>query len=144
MANEKLFYVGVKGLIENEEGKILLLKADISNHKLVTTAYWDVPGGRIENGQTVLEALAREIEEETGIVKVNDTQFFMGVISNHEVPLPDGSNGGLVLMVYKVSVPKDSVINLSPEHTEYEWVDKAEAAERLSHKYPEEFTRLFS
>ena len=30
MANEKLFYVGIKGLIEDKTGKILLLKADVT------------------------------------------------------------------------------------------------------------------
>jgi 8-oxo-dGTP pyrophosphatase MutT (NUDIX family) len=144
MANEKLFYVGVKGLIEDKSGRILLLKADVTHHRLVTTAYWDVPGGRIEKGQTALDTLAREIEEETGIKGISKATFFVGVISNHEVPLPNGEPGGLVIMAYKVRIPEGAKIKLSSEHTEYEWVGKAEAAKRLSHKYPKEFTRLLN
>jgi len=49
---------------------------------------------------------------------------------------------GLVLMVYKVKIPAYSRITLSDEHTDYEWVDKKEAAKRLAHKYPTEFTEL--
>jgi hypothetical protein len=48
------------------------------------------------------------------------------------------------LMVYKVQIPKNSKIKLSDEHIAYEWVDRSEAAKRLSHKYPEEFTQLLS
>jgi hypothetical protein len=49
MANEKLFYIGVKGLIENKEGRILLLKADVSKHRKNREPYWDIPGGRISD-----------------------------------------------------------------------------------------------
>ena len=49
MAKEKLFQVGIKALIENEEGKILLFHADINyDHKGATEAYWDLAGGRIK------------------------------------------------------------------------------------------------
>lgn len=51
---------------------------------------------------------------------------------------------GLVLMVYKVKLPKDSKIKLSEEHTDYGWVDKKEAAKRLAYKYPPEFTTLLT
>ena len=47
-------------------------------------------------------------------------------------------------MIYKVKIPKDAKIKLSPEHDKYEWVDKKEAAKRLADKYPPEFTNLLS
>jgi 8-oxo-dGTP pyrophosphatase MutT (NUDIX family) len=140
----KLFNVGIKGLIENTEGKILVLKSSLKGHKLPTEAYWDIPGGRIEEGEHVLEVLRREIEEEIGIKEFQkEAEFFHAVISNHKIPFEDKILG-LVLMVYKVQIPKNSKINLSDEHVAYEWVDKAEAAKRLANKYPEEFTQLLS
>lgn len=137
MASEKLFYVGIKGLIENSQGKLLLLQASARNHVKNTENYWDIPGGRIEEGQSVLETLQREIQEETGITKIKNPKFFTAVISNHEIPF-DNKFAGLVLMIYKVKISENSKINLSPEHITYEWVDKKEAAKRL--RYPEEFT----
>jgi 8-oxo-dGTP diphosphatase len=138
----KLFNVGIKGLIENAEGKILVLKSSLKGHGLPTEAYWDIPGGRIEEGEHVLEVLKREIEEETGIKELKkEAEFFHAVVSNHKIPHEDKILG-LVLMVYKVQIPKNSKIKLSDEHVAYEWVDKAEAAKRLAHKYPEEFTSL--
>jgi 8-oxo-dGTP pyrophosphatase MutT (NUDIX family) len=138
---EKLFYVGVKGLIKNKKGEYLLLKADVANHSRGTKVYWDIPGGRIEEGQTQLETLKREIQEETGINGISNIEFFTSVISHHEIPISDGK-AGLVLMIYVVSIPEDSSITLNPiEHSSYEWVNAKETAERLSNKYPAEFTQ---
>lgn len=142
MAKEKFFQVGVKGLIENKSGQILLFKADISNHRSQTVAYWDIPGGRIQEGQSAATTLKREIAEEAGITKVSNISFFSAVISNHEIPLGNGKKSGLLLMIYSVSVPEKTRITLSEEHIGVEWVDKKEAAKRLANKYPPEFTKL--
>ena len=141
MAKTKLFFVGIKGLIENSEGEILLLQADVTKHRGVDKPYWDIPGGRIDEGEDdVVKTLKREIKEETGIEKIKELAFFTAVISNHQIPLEHNKKAGLVLMVYRVSVPDDSEVILSKEHISHEWVSKAEAKKRLAHKYPEEFT----
>lgn len=139
MRPEKLFYVGIKGLIVSN-GKYLLLKASTRNHLEKTEPYWDIPGGRIEEGASAEETLKREVEEETGISLVTGIRFFTAVISKHEIPLDSGRKAGLVLMVYEAQIPAGSTIKLSPEHTEYDWTDPKEAADRLSNKYPEHFT----
>lgn len=140
MTEEKKFHVGVKGMVENNKGQVLLMKQDVRNHSLPTSEYWDFPGGRMEENETVLETLYREIEEETGIKDVRDPQFVTAVISNHVIKLKNGEIVGLVLMVYDVKIAPDASIKLSHEHLDYEWVSKAEAKKRLAHKYPKEFT----
>ena len=145
MSKEKLFQVGVKALIEDKSGNILVFRADTTyDHPDGVEPYWDIAGGRIKEGQAPEQALAREIEEETGITQMESSEFFTAVISNHEVRLDDGIKTGLVLMVYKVKVPANSEIKLSPEHDKYEWVDRKEAAKRLADKYPPEFTNLLN
>jgi ADP-ribose pyrophosphatase YjhB (NUDIX family) len=47
-------------LIEN--GKILLVKQNVDNKRK-----WSLPGGRVEKGEKLDEALIREINEETGL-----------------------------------------------------------------------------
>ena len=145
MSKEKLFQVGVKALIEDESGKVLVFRADTTyEHPEGVEAYWDIAGGRIKEGQNVEQALKREVEEETGIKKTESFEFFSAVISNHEITLDDGKKSGLVLMIYKVRIPKRARIYLSEEHIGVEWVDKKEAAKRLADKYPPEFTNLLS
>jgi len=138
---EKLFHLGVKALVTNTEGKILLLQVNTANFQ-DRTPHWDIPGGRMQAGQSVLDTLQREVAEETGITVVGEPEFFTAVISNIEIPLSDTEKVGLVLMVYRVTIPGNSTVHLSSEHTAYEWVARTVAAERLRHKYPAAFTDL--
>jgi ADP-ribose pyrophosphatase YjhB (NUDIX family) len=141
MAQEKLFQIGVKALITDDNGKILLLDSG-EWHLKHQTQHWDIPGGRIQEGHTVLGTLQREVEEETGIAKINEPKFFTAAMSNfQDIPI-DNHKVGLLLMVYKVKIPKNSKITLSHEHSAYEWADEKTAAQRLSYKYPREFTSL--
>lgn len=142
MSKEKLFQVGVKALIENESGKILLLDSG-DWHLKHQERHWDIPGGRIKEGHSALDTLKREVEEETGFTQVLDPSFFTAVISNFEFKA-EGHNVGLLLMIYRVGVPPNINVVLSEEHSGYEWVDRKEAAKRLAYKYPSEFTNLLS
>lgn len=139
MAEEKKFHVGVKGMIENDKGQVLLVheaRVQIDPH----LEHWDFPGGRMEDGEKALDTLRREIQEEAGIREIFSPSFVASVISNHEIKLKDGEVVGLVLMVYKVKIAPNAKIVLSDEHYGYEWVSRAEAKKRLAHKYPKEFT----
>jgi 8-oxo-dGTP pyrophosphatase MutT (NUDIX family) len=143
MADEKLFHVGVKGLIKNKEGKILLLRLSKSHAPKTGVRkereFWDIPGGRIQAGGNIEETLAREIQEETGITDLQDIEHHTSVLSNIELPISETEKVGLVLMVYNVTVPEDSSIELSEENDHFEWVDALVAAERLAFKYPKAF-----
>ncbi len=53
------------GLVVTSENGILLLKRksdDFLPH------HWEVPGGHVEPGETLPEAMGRELEEETGLI----------------------------------------------------------------------------
>ncbi|MBT1071056.1 NUDIX hydrolase [Pelotalea chapellei] len=51
--------VVVGGLIRNSEDKVLLIK----HHK----RGWEIPQGRLEEGETLIDALHREVLEEAGV-----------------------------------------------------------------------------
>ncbi|HEX7632922.1 MAG TPA: NUDIX domain-containing protein [Candidatus Saccharimonadales bacterium] len=143
MAKEQAFYIGIKALIQNKESQYLLLQANVArNHPEGTPIYWDIPGGRIDEGEGLLDTLAREIHEETGLSSwKGEPEQLTTVISNHKIERPEGVYG-LALVVYRVTIPDDAQIAISEEHSTYEWVDRDVAAERLSNKYPKEFTAV--
>lgn len=66
----------VTGVLPDREGRLLLVRRADNGH-------WCLPGGGVDSGERVVEALVREVEEETGIhVKpVN----LIGIYSNPDV-----------------------------------------------------------
>ncbi|RAQ94814.1 NUDIX domain-containing protein [Thermogemmatispora tikiterensis] len=66
------FRVGVFALIFDDEGRVLLVhRNDID--------WWNLPGGGMELGETVEEAMRREVREETGLEVV--VERLVGVYS---------------------------------------------------------------
>lgn len=107
-------HVGIKGIICTN-GQCLVLQKDTDGDP-----YWDVPGGRIDNNETIAEALSRELREELPSIK----NFSIGeVVGAYRLntDLPEGR--GLVLIFYKVDTEEFDVA-LSDEHCAYRWVSK--------------------
>ncbi|MFT7404247.1 8-oxo-dGTP diphosphatase MutT [Zhongshania sp.] len=53
------------GVIYNPHGQILIARRHDDAHQ---GGLWEFPGGKVESGETVCNALARELHEELGIV----------------------------------------------------------------------------
>ena len=59
----------VEALIHNNKGEILLLKRSKKNSVWVNK--WQLPGGKLEEGESSIKAIKREIFEETSL-SIND------------------------------------------------------------------------
>ena len=66
MENNLILQVGVKILLENEGRQYLLLRRSLEKYPEVE-GRWDIAGGRIDTGKTLMENLQREVSEETGL-----------------------------------------------------------------------------
>lgn len=83
--------VGVKILLKNQEGKYLLIRRNPKKYPEVGPA-WDIVGGRINAGLTLMENLKREVEEETKLEITSDpvlvaAQDILRVSGRHVVRL---------------------------------------------------------
>ena len=63
-AERLLTEVAVGVLVRQSDGAFLLTSRPEGKPY---AGYWEFPGGKLESGETVLEALARELQEEIGI-----------------------------------------------------------------------------
>lgn len=138
---DKLFFVGVKGLVQNPAGELLLLRADVTELRGNKEPYWDLPGGRIAEGSTELETLQREINEEIGKRAIVQAVYLETVISNHNIPIDGGGFAGLVLRIWNVSVDQIDDIVLSDEHDQLGWFSPAKSSDLLANKYSEAFCK---
>ncbi len=72
MNNKEKFQVAVKAIINAGDFYLLLFK---SKDEDIAPSEWDIPGGRVKFGEDLIEALNREIKEETGAKNVSDKIF---------------------------------------------------------------------
>ncbi len=121
----KLF-IGVKALIVHD-GKVLLLREAVYDEG-TNAGKWDVPGGRINEGESVLEGLAREMFEEAGLknVRVGDV---LGVYETF--PVIKGEKCHIVRIFYAAYVTKMPGVVLSADHDAYEWVRLSDCADKV-------------
>jgi 8-oxo-dGTP diphosphatase len=130
---EDCFHLGLKALLCNKEGRLLLLRKNATHE----APYWDLPGGRVQKNESVEEALKREVYEETGLQNMTQIIPFFMTLTSSRIRLPAG-DVGLIFKVYLCQIEDDCPIQLSNEHTHYEWVDPAQAVELLASKFPSE------
>jgi molecular chaperone GrpE len=117
----------VKGVVLRDDGKILLLKR---SKKSLNPGKWDLPGGTLEKGETLEEALLREIEEETGL-EVEVGEIIGTAEFNKESKNFSEEKRGLRYLTYYSG---DDEVELSEEHQDFKWLTVDEALEELSEK----------
>jgi 8-oxo-dGTP pyrophosphatase MutT (NUDIX family) len=73
--------LGVRAVVLNDEGRVFLVE-----HSYVPG--WHLPGGGVETGETVYEALARELKEE-GNIELVEPPILHGLYFNKRVSKRD-------------------------------------------------------
>ena len=106
-----LYRIAARAII-TQDGKVLLVREKDDD-------WWSFPGGGIDYGETVQEALVREVSEELGVapdhIQADDTLLFMliGAVVNG-VPRAN--------LFYRVTVPT-SEIKPTGDVFEQQWYD---------------------
>jgi 8-oxo-dGTP diphosphatase len=108
----QLFEVGQKAFIERD-GQVLIL--------FRTNGFFDLPGGRIESGETdVIEALLREVREETSLEMDTGGPFVTWIGNAARL----GRDNSIYLVGYGCRYVSGEV-QLSDEHSAFRWVSSA-------------------
>ena len=112
--NHPKHIVAVSGLISHPDGKILLIRGPRRG--------WEFPGGQVEEGENLIEAFRREVQEETGITA--SIGPLVGIYSNTKPPtkLAFGFLGDYVC----------GELATSDESLETQWVARGSALQRVS------------
>lgn len=131
---EQLFQIGIKALIQNDEHQILLLKSK---------DYWDIPGGRMDQGEDITAALLRELNEEIGIHRITKQELWNVAKAVKQLPYDDMMTS-LMLIVYRVQLPADQIPHSCEPGTTLHWVSPEEASDHLKNKYPGSFCQAIA
>lgn len=106
-----------------KDSKILVLKKTLEEGKNdYGKNLYDLPGGRLEYGEDLIEGLKREVLEETGL-NISDIKIIDGtsIINKEKI--------NLVILQYTAKYCSGEIL-LSEEHDSYEWT------ETNKNKYP--------
>jgi len=110
------------GAIVMDKGSILLVKRNTDPAR----GQWSLPGGRVELGETLREALVREVREETGIDVDVD-----GLIGTAErvVRDDDGEIAFHYVILDYVCTPRSTEVKAGDDAAEARWVPVGEMAD---------------
>lgn len=107
-------FLGVGGIIIHED-KVLLVQLSYGRAQ----GYWLIPGGFVETGETLIEGVIREVQEETGMLVEPEGVIGVRSMVRERDHLTD------VYCVFKcklISNPKDIKLE-SEEITKVTWMD---------------------
>lgn len=116
MNTEIKLQVGVKIVLKDNEGKYLVLCRSAEKYPEVG-AQWDIVGGRINTGLSLMENLSREVKEETGLDLAREPKL----ITAQDIIKTDKH---VVRLTYVGAA--SGVVTLSDEHSEYRWLSMDE------------------
>ncbi len=110
--------VGVKILLEDKDGKYLMVCRSEGSYPGIG-GQWEIIGGRIEPGTSLIDNLKREVAEETGL----EILGLPKLIAAQDILNPD-KDRHIVRLTY-VGEGKGEV-KLSQDHTDFKWLQLSE------------------
>src|SRR5690349_2641949 len=125
MSKKKIIAAG--GLVTNEKNELLVM---------FRRGKWDLPKGKVDEGETLETAAIREVQEETGIKNVSLSEF-VG-ITNHEY-FEKRLNQYIIKETHWFAMKADGETKFVPQTEEdienIIWADEAELKECLRNTY---------
>jgi len=124
--------VGVGGLVINSKNQVLT----ITEKQAIIAGSWKLPGGYVEPGEDLVEAVIREVQEETGI----KTKFLSLVSIRHAHRFNYGCSDLYFVMALTPTEDDVELVNCPREIADSKWMD---FDEYLTHPNVHETNRSF-
>jgi 8-oxo-dGTP diphosphatase len=113
---DKLF-VAMKAFVVYE-GKVLVLQESTKYVDGTNAGKWDVPGGRVNPGESFRDALLREVKEETGLDVEMGAPFMIG----EWWPEVRGEQWQIIA-TFSICDAKSADVKLGEDHAAFVWVE---------------------
>jgi 8-oxo-dGTP diphosphatase len=111
MSIEKRFYVALKGAIFNGDKFLIVKRSEAAEGD---NMLWELPGGRMEFGETPEQALIRELREEVGLN--------VDIIKPIKTWSSSRDESSQLVGITCLCRYKGGDVRLSQEHLEYAWI----------------------
>jgi len=110
-------------IIKDDGGRVLICK--MPPDRGVFPDQWGLAGGGVEPGESIHEALKREVFEELGVA-IAEARPLLFKDGLHEKTFPDGSKRKIymVFLIFECRISGHSIA-LNSEFCEYAWVEPA-------------------
>lgn len=129
------YHVSAKVVVRNNDGRRLLLRRSL--HGRLHPGQWELPGGKVDPGERIDEALLREVWEETGL-RIRLERVVGSSQSRIE--------GKQIAYLFFDALHLSGKVRISQEHQAYRWVKLEEFLThgdlaRLYHGFAESYCR---
>ena len=114
-------------IIEFPNNKVLLIKRGTP----VFRGYWALPGGKVDDGETVEEAMVREIKEETGLI----VEIIKKIGEYHETGVNNGIEYDYYPTCFLVKVVEGKIERQKGEIEKIRLFELDEIPQRLAFKH---------
>lgn len=107
-----------------EAARVLVLQ----RNKNTSRGLWSLVMGRLEKGESAVEAVRREIAEETGVAV--EALYTTGCVDTY---FNFGANSIEMMPIFVALFDRAPAVTLDHEHLAYRWLSFAEAVEALAY-----------
>lgn len=104
--------VSARAVVERADGTILLIRR--ARRSTMDPGTWELPGGKVDPGEQLIDALSREVAEETGLTVLSAVPFDVSHFAFGHI--------WVTCVLYRCRCQETAVVALSAEHDEHMWV----------------------